>query len=318
MKFEALKDKKRGVILSTDIAGDCDDVGAIALLHGYADEYGFDILGMCNCTTRREGTKTIYALNKFLGNPQIPLGEYALHTLPAIAESSRYIDDISERFGYDAPVPMESTQFYRKLLSEAEDDSVVIITIGFFTDLALLLKSAPDKYSDLDGVELVRRKVSHVVSMAAKYPSGTEFNVRLAPAEAKYVFDNLPVEIYLSDFYLGRGLRCGFSFKDAERLKDNPIYESYRLFAEAYRYTECDNNSYDLTAVQFAAVGEGEYYRIGKPGRLKFYTDDTVETNELMENNATEFVPHECGNVYFLEAVDKDKIRDELNRRIAQ
>lgn len=318
MKFEAIKDKKRNIILSTDIAADCDDVGAIALLHSYADEYGFDILGMCNCTTRREGTNTIYAINKFLGKADIMLGEYALHTLPEIAERSKYIDEISKRFGEGAPMPMESTAFYRRLLAQAEDDSVVIITIGFFTDLALLLKSEPDEYSDLDGIELVRRKVSHVVSMAAKYPRGTEFNIRLAPAEAKFVFDNLPCNIYLSDFYLGRGMMVGFDYKDAERLKDNPIYETYRLFTTAYSYKECKNNAYDLTAVQFAVLGEGELYRIGEPGKLRFYTEIVEGTEALIENNATEFIPDESGNVFFLEAVDKDAIRDNLNRRISQ
>ena len=204
MKFEALKDKKRSVILSTDIAGDCDDVGAIKVMHTFADELVFDILGVCNCTSRREGTRTFYALNKYLGRPNIPLGEYQKHTLPVSAESSKYIDEISRRFGDGCPEPLPAAKFYRKLLSEAEDDSVVIITIGFYTDMAELLMSGPDEYSDLSGVELVHRKVSYVVSMALKYPEGLEFNIRLAPAEAKTFFDNVPVDVYVSDFDLGR------------------------------------------------------------------------------------------------------------------
>ena len=319
MKFEAIKDKQRAIILSTDISGDCDDVGAIALMHSYADEYGYDILGMCNCTTRREGTKTLYAINKFLGRADIPLGEYAYHTLPINAESSKYTDEIARRFGDGAPDPMESTAFYRKLLSEAEDDSVVLVTIGFFTDIALLLESAPDEYSPLCGTELVKRKVSHVVSMATKYPRGTEFNIRLAPAEAKRAFELMPVDIYLSDFDLGHGMRVGFDYADKERLKDNPVYESYRLFSDAHNL-DCKNNSYDLTAVQFAVLGEGDLYRVGKRGRLSFYTEPDDRDYKLFpyENNATEFIPDECGNVYIIEAIDKEAIRVSLERQIRQ
>ena len=318
MKFEALKDKKRGVILSTDIAGDCDDVGAIKIMHTYADELRFDILGVCNCTSRREGTATVYALNKFLGRPDIPLGEYQKHTLPAVAESSKYIDEISARFGKDCHEPLPAAKFYRKLLAEAEDDSVVIITIGFYTDMAELLSSGADEYSPLSGIELVHRKVSYVVSMALKYPHGLEFNIRHAPDAAKFFFDNLPVPVYISDFDLGWDLRVGFYGVDKEQYKDNPVFETYRIFAEAYNLENYDNNSYDLTAVHFAAVGEGEYYRINQaPYRIEFYDDvDQFTVKQELPNAANRFVEDPHGNVYLIEAVDKSLIKAELNRRM--
>ena len=317
MKFEALKDKKRGLILSTDIAGDCDDVGAIKLLHTYADELGFNILGICNCTTRRDGTRTVYALNKFASREDITLGEYDKHTLPEGAETSKYIDEISRRFGEGCPEPLPAAKFYRKLLSEAEDDGVVIVTIGFFTDLAELMKSAPDEYSPLSGIELMKRKVSHVVSMALKYPSGVEFNIRLAPDEAKYCFDNMPVDIFISDFDVGWNLRSGFYGIDRETPSDNPYIEAYRLFSGAYSYAECDNNSYDLTAIQFAAIGEGEYYRINPTAyHIDFYTAPT-QWNYNLPGNANLFVEDKGGRVYRIEATDKALIKAELDRRLS-
>ena len=316
MKFESLKDKKRNVILSTDIAGDCDDVGAIKVLHTYADELGFEILGMCNCTTRRDGTRTLYAINKFLGKPDIPLGEYKKHTLPVIAESSKYIDEISKRFGDRAPEAKAPLEFYREILSNAEDDSVVIVTIGFFTDMAELIMSGPDEYSPLTGVELIKRKVSYIVSMAHKFPKGHEFNIRLAPIEAKIFFDHCPVDVYISDFDLGRGLRVGFYGVDESALRNNPVFESYRIFSDAYHLEHRDNNSYDLTAVQFAAVGEGEYYRVNPtPYKMRFYRDDSDNSVPIVAN-AAEFVPTENGNVFLIEAVDKGAIKAELDRRL--
>lgn len=318
MKFEALKDKKRNVILSTDIAGDCDDVGAIKVMHSYADELGYDIIGVCNCTSRREGTATVYALNKFLGRPDIPLGEYQKHTLPAVAESSKYIDEISARFGKDCHEPLPAAKFYRKLLANAEDDSVIIITIGFYTDMAELLMSGPDEYSPLSGVELMHRKVNCVVSMALKYPCGLEFNIRHAPDAAKTFFDNVPTNVFISDFDLGRGFRTGFYGIDKEEYKDNPVFESYRLFAEAYNLKNYDNNSYDLTAVQFAAVGEGEFYRIDStPYRIEFYDDaDQFTSNQQLKDAANRFVEDPHGNVYLIKAVDNAVIKAELDRRM--
>ena len=76
MSFEALKDKKRGVILSTDIGPDCDDVGAIAVLWSLADELEFPVLGMVNCTSNKNGVGAIEAVNAFCGHGGVPLGEY--------------------------------------------------------------------------------------------------------------------------------------------------------------------------------------------------------------------------------------------------
>ena len=41
---------------------------------------------------------------------------------------------------------MEATEAYRKVLSEAEDNSVVISAIGFATNIRNLLQSGGDQY----------------------------------------------------------------------------------------------------------------------------------------------------------------------------
>ena len=53
----------------------------------------------------------------------------------------------------------EAVAMYRRLLSKQEDGSVVIVSVGFSTTVAALLKSGPDRYSPLTGRELVARKV---------------------------------------------------------------------------------------------------------------------------------------------------------------
>ena len=51
----------------------------------------------------------------------------------------------------------------RETLSEAEDNSVVIVSLGFLHNIAQLLKSPADEISSLTGVELVRKKVKKIV-----------------------------------------------------------------------------------------------------------------------------------------------------------
>ena len=65
---------------------------------------------------------------------------------------------------------MEATEAYRKVLSEAEDNSVVIASIGFATNLANLLRSEADEYSTLNGYDLIAKKVKTVVWQGGWYP----------------------------------------------------------------------------------------------------------------------------------------------------
>ena len=65
---------------------------------------------------------------------------------------------------------LEATEAYRKVLSEAADHSVVISAIGFATNLAALLQTGADQYSELSGWDLVALKVRTVVWQGGWYP----------------------------------------------------------------------------------------------------------------------------------------------------
>ena len=67
------------------------------------------------------------------------------------------------------------------------DKSVTVITVGFLTNLKKLLQSKADMFSPLSGEQLVKQKVKQLVSMAGKFPSGSEFNVNRDFAASKYV-----------------------------------------------------------------------------------------------------------------------------------
>lgn len=58
---------------------------------------------------------------------------------------------------------------YRRLLAESPDSSVVVVSVGFSTNLGRLLESWGDKYSPLDGIELVKRKVKFCSVMGGSF-----------------------------------------------------------------------------------------------------------------------------------------------------
>ena len=64
------------IILDTDICPDCDDAGAVALLHVLSSKGEATILGMGCCTSNPWGAPCLDALNTYCGRSEIPVGTY--------------------------------------------------------------------------------------------------------------------------------------------------------------------------------------------------------------------------------------------------
>ena len=91
------------------------------------------------------------------------------------------------------------------------DGSVVIVQVGFSTNLARLLDSKPDAARPLDGLTLVRRKVRLLSAMAGNFaPAGgkrfKEFNVATDIASAKKLVQQWPTPIVVSGFEVGNAI----------------------------------------------------------------------------------------------------------------
>lgn len=307
--YQPLSITKKSVILDTDMGPDCDDAGALATLISYAKQYNFDILGICNCTSNRSGMGTIDAICNYCGYPIDNLGQWEHPGFMDDASCHKYTDDVANAFsqkykdGTLAVAP--SVEFYRRTLSTAPDNGVVIVVIGMLNTLSALLDSQPDDISPLSGKELIAKKVSALISMAAILPQGRECNVLNDYKAAENVFTNWPTAMYLSDFHIGWQIITGF---DAEHPQpENPLYESYRLWTDG----RCFNSSYDLTAVQFAVLGEGEFYGLLDPCRLEFYDEGTGTPD------ATRAIPDPQGRIFFMKKlVDDATIAADLNSHI--
>jgi inosine-uridine nucleoside N-ribohydrolase len=167
------------VIFDSDMGPDYDDVGAIAMLHALADSGQVKILATV-ASTRFEGVAAVFdVFNTYFKRQNLPIG---VPKGPAVEQKDwqHWTDTVLRRYPHRIKKNAEARDaidVYREALSKAPDKSVTIITVGFLTNLANLLRSKPDKHSTLGGKELVERKVKHLVSMAGWFPKGKEFNV---------------------------------------------------------------------------------------------------------------------------------------------
>ncbi len=287
-KFEPLCVKKRKVILDTDIGPDCDDVGAIALLIHWADEFGFDIAGIVNCTSNRYGTACIDALCTYLGKSDILIGEYKPEGFNA--EGLKYNKYIAENFPNKyisgEKIALDATELYKKVLSEADDDGVIVITIGMLNTVWFAYESCS---------ELFDKKVHAIIPMAAEYRKGHEYNIFCHAEAAKAFCSGYNGKVLFSGFELGVDIFTGFEAKNSS----DPFVKAYELYCDG----KFIRNSWDLVTVMFAVFGTEKYFGLTETGKVI-----------ISDNGDNIFESSESGNHSFVTAaVPKSEIENVIN-----
>lgn len=248
------------VILDTDIAGDYDDVGAMALLHALADKGDADILAVISCNAFATTVPTISVLNTYFGRPDIPVG-VTKRNAPDKDCPQKWAEAIIAKYPHKLSSNAQAedaVSLYRRILAKQRDHSVTIITVGFFTNLADLLASAPDQYSELSGKALVRKKVKRLVAMAASLPvgktSGREYNVYVDAKSAQRVFEEWDTPVVLSPFEVGEKIHTGIPLVNNAAIQNSPVKDAYAI-ALAKDKNTTGRMSWDQTAVLFAIKG---------------------------------------------------------------
>jgi pyrimidine-specific ribonucleoside hydrolase len=152
--FCALAQQKPvSVIFDSDMGPDYDDVGAITVLHAFADSGQANILATI-ASTNYEGVAGVFSvLNTYFQRPDLPIAVPKGKAVD-MRDWQHWSDTLLANYPHsvnsNSEVP-DASELYRKLLAAQPDRSVTIITVGFFTNLANLLQSAPDSYSKLNG-----------------------------------------------------------------------------------------------------------------------------------------------------------------------
>ena len=220
------------VILDTDFDSDVDDVQALGMLHSYQAAGKIDLIGVVVTSDDSYSYKAVSAINTYYGSPNTPIGY--LKKQKDTSNFSKYTKQISIEFSHrisSSEEIQESSKLYRKLLSESNDSSVVIVTIGHLTSLQNLLQSKGDEISPLDGEQLVNKKVKKWLCMGGTYPQGKEANFyRPDPESTSYCIANWKKEVVFCGWEVGNQILTGGDYLKENLDMQNPIYRSYELF----------------------------------------------------------------------------------------
>jgi len=266
------------VIFDTDMGNDVDDALALAMLHALESRGECRLLGVT--VTKDNPWAAVYAdlVNTFYGRGQIPVG--MVKGSGVTPESSRMIQEPAERRRADGTLvyprrlasgaeAVEAVALLRRLLAAAQDGSVVIVQVGFSTNLARLLDAPAD-------LELVKRKVKLLSVMAGNFVQPKpEFNVQKDTASARKLFELWPGDIVASGFEIGEAMKFPAARieKDFAWAADHPVVDAYR----AYMKMPYDRQTWDLTAVLYAVRPGGGYFGLSAPGRIT--ADDAGRTS---------------------------------------
>lgn len=269
------------IILDTDMGSDCDDAGALALLHVYADLGLVDIIGCIYSSGKVPyGAGIIEAINIYYGRPDIPIGAYYGDEVgdPVDKMTAGKLVRDSVAFGNriihntDAE---EQTRLNRKMLANSDDHSITYITIGHTKGLYELLVSEPDEISPLSGHELVSRKIVRWIAMGGvgaineNQDFVNDWNLfrNETAIYSKYLAENFPRPVYYSDG--GTNVLTGKSLKYTP--SGNIVRTVYRdwLWSVQKRTLDDQRPSWDLIAVYYAVEGLGDFLKYSGKGWME-------------------------------------------------
>jgi inosine-uridine nucleoside N-ribohydrolase len=273
------------VIFDTDMGNDVDDALALAMLHAFASRGELQLLAVTVSKDNPWAAEYVRMVDEYYGRGTIPVG--IVHD-GKTREDGLYVRQVCElhhRPLHKAIVP-DAVQLLRKTLAGEKDGAVTLIQVGFSTNLARLLESAPDRYSTLRGTELVKKKVRLLTVMAGNFAaSKPEYNVMTDIPAATKVFSKWPTDIYVSGFEVGSAILFPASSIEHDFSAGNPVAEAYRFYAKM----PYDRPSWDLTTVLYDLRPDRGYFDVSPPGNVVVSPD-----------GSTSFQPGAKGKRYFM------------------
>jgi hypothetical protein len=295
------------LIFDTDIGNDCDDVLAMGVIHALESRGACKLLAVTITKDHDQCAPFTDAINTFYGRGGIPIGVCRSGITPQQSrftglvtekegDKDRYPHDL--RSGKDAP---DAVKVLRQVLAAQANGSVVILQVGFSTNLANLLKSMPDDISPLTGRELASKKVRLVSAMAGAFAPVNgqphlEYNVTEDIASAKVLAMEWPTPIVFSGFEIGLAIPYPASSieQDYQYVPHHPLKESYVL----YEPPPHNRPTWDLTSVLFGVYPDRGYFGVSGNG-----------TVSVDDKGLTTFSPSDNGLHRYLTVSPEQQIR---------
>lgn len=298
--------KKALIIFDTDIGGDCDDAGALAMTHRLCDKGEAELLAVTGCYESPYVAGCIDAINTYYDR-KVPVG--VNYSTPAYPDT--YTSGICNEFPSDYPAekynagdrPEDAVRLIRRTLAGAESGSVTLVATGPLSTLARLVKSDADDISPLSGAELIADKVLRTVIMGGRFfgtwpmpimlgnePSVREYNIYSDIPAAQTVCDMWPGELVFSGFEIGLWTVTMREYT-AKAPKDDPVRRAYEIFEAVPGNNEKGRQSWDHTAMLYAIRPDAGYYHLHPYGRISVTDEGVTEWHADSTAKHTYLIP---------------------------
>lgn len=272
------------LIFDTDIGNDVDDAMALAMIHALESRGECRLLAVTVTKDNKYAAPCIDLFNTFYGRGDVPIGTVRGGVTPEDGKYLRQVvtaeDNGQLRYPHkltDGAKAPDATRLLRQVLAAQPDRSVVVVMVGFSTNMARLLASTPDDLSPLDGTALVRQKVRLLSTMAGAFGEKTaakrfrEYNIIMDLPMAKTVFAQWPTPIVASGWEIGDAIK-----QPAQSMREDYRYVANHPLREAYQYyrgLKNDQPTFDLTSVLYAVRSDQGYFDLSQTGRIVVEAD---------------------------------------------
>lgn len=285
------------IIFDTDMGNDVDDAMALAMIHALQKRGKCELLAVTLTNGHPNAARFVDALNTYYGYGDTPIGA----AVNGWKTASKYVDLVDQQqdgkpaypFELDEKQLVDSVTLLRKILAAEPDQSVVMIQVGFSTNLARLLETAADEISPKNGCELVKQKVKFLSLMAGAFapiqgnPKYVEYNIMHDIPACEKLSRDWPTPMVWSGFEIGIAAPY-----PAVSIEQDYAYTTGHLVEMAYRLYEPpphNRPTWDLTSVLYAVAPERGYFGLSAPGDV-----------EVEKEGATTYKPAEQGKHRYL------------------
>ena len=303
------------IIFDTDIGGDCDDAGALLLLHRLCDIGEAELLAVTHCFDSPYLAGCIDAINTYF-NRNVPVGiNYGAFQYG----EGVYAKHLCEGFPNNYPasdygkIP-DTLTVLRKTLAKEEDGSVTLVVTGALTSMTKLYNSPADDICGLSGADLIKKKIKRTVIMGGRFfeswpmpifmgatsfdkPMIAEGNIEVSGRDAcDTVCQNWPGEIVYASYEIGSYI---FTMVDypSRAPKGDPVAAAYYIHNKGKgRY------SWDLAAV-LDAVRPDTYWNYHEFGQVVI---DEKFVTRFKQND-------KYRHTYLLPKIDYEEIRQIMD-----
>ena len=290
----------RKFILGTDWWDDCDDAVAIRLLARAHKAKEINLLGIIINACMEH---SVTSLEGFLNSDEvydIPIAiDLDATDFGGNPPYQKRLSLFAKKYRSNADAE-NAVKLYRKILANT-DSQIELIEIGYLQALTALLQSKPDDISDLDGVELLKNKVSKIWMMAGKWDKKPHKENNFARNERSRVAANIfcdicPVPITFLGWEVGESVITGGNLD-----KNDPLY-----------LVLCDHgssdgrSSWDPMLCMLALIGDEEkagYSVVHGKGSVDAVTGENCFVSN--PNGLHSYVVKEKEDSYYADAINK-------------